>query len=112
MPTRMPQQMIRYVRLVVYAHMTKPTVRRTQPTSEILKGPSLSWRRPAKMNESAKTMTAHPKTLDVSARFQPNSFSSGATNTLHAYREPSARFISNPPTTRHHRLIVSSFPDI
>ena len=43
--------------------------------------------------------------LDVSARFQPNSFSRGATKTLQAYSEPRARFIKSPPTTRHHRLM-------
>ena len=36
------------------------------------------------MNVIAKVTTAIVKTSDVSARFQPNSFSSGATNTLHA----------------------------
>ena len=44
-------------------------------------------------------------TIDVSARFQWNSFSSGATKTLHAYNDPKARFIDMPPTTRHQRLM-------
>src|SRR5690242_20337987 len=44
------------------------------------------------------------KTIEVSARFQPNCCSSGATNTLHAYSAPSARFIESPPITRHQRF--------
>ncbi len=52
--------------------------------SEMLKGPSLSCRRPARMKAMAKTTTAHVNTSDVSARFQPNSFSRGATKTLQA----------------------------
>ncbi len=56
------------------------------------------------MNVSAKTTTAMMNTLEVSARFQWNSFSSGATNTLQAYSEPSARFMDTPPTTCHQRF--------
>ena len=45
--------------------------------------------------------------IEVSDRFQPNcASSSGATKTLHAYSEPSARFIERPPAIRHHRSIV------
>ncbi len=62
----------------------KPAVRRMQPVSETLKGPSLSCSLPAMMKLSAKTTTAQVKTRDVSARFQPNSFSRGATKTLQA----------------------------
>jgi hypothetical protein len=105
MPTTTPKQTIRYVRLSVWAERRKPTVRRMQPVIETLKGPSLSWRRPAMMKERAKTTTAQVNTWDVSARFQPNSFSRGATKTLQAYSEPRARFIKTPPTTRHHRLM-------
>ena len=43
-------------------------------------------------------------TIEVSARFHPNSFSSGATKTLHAYRVPRAMFIIKPPNTRHQRF--------
>src|SRR5260370_22768395 len=75
------------------------------PVTETQKGPNLSCSRPAKMNEIANTITAHPNTEEVAARFHPNSFSSGATNTLHAYSEPSSRFMESPPPTRHHRLI-------
>ena len=57
------------------------------------------------MNVSAKTTTAMVNTIEVSARFHLNSFSNGATNTLQAYSEPSARFMETPPTTRHQRLI-------
>jgi hypothetical protein len=42
---------------------------------------------------------------EVWVRFQPNSFSRGATKTLHAYSDPSARFIETPPTTTRHRFI-------
>src|SRR5271157_3996421 len=44
-------------------------------------------------------------TIEVSARFHLNSFSNGATNTLQAYSEPSAKFMDTPPTTRHQRLM-------
>src|SRR5208283_3916821 len=80
------------------------------PIREILKGPSLSCSRPATMNVSAKTTTAIMNTLEVSARFQWNSFSNGATKTLQAYSEPSARFMDTPPTTRHQRL-MPAVPD-
>src|ERR1035437_11148734 len=75
------------------------------PVSETQNGPNLSCSRPAATNVSANTTTAMVNTLEVSARFQPNSFSSGATNTLQAYSEPSARFMESPPTTRHQRLM-------
>src|SRR5208282_5992789 len=77
---------------------------RIGPMIEILKGPNLSCNRPATMNVSANTTTAMMNTLEVSARFQWNSFSSGATNTLQAYSEPSARFMETPPTTCHQRF--------
>src|SRR5436190_4964918 len=53
----------------------------------------------------AKTITAIVNTIDVSACFHPKRLSSGATNTLHPYSVPSARFIDSPPATRHQRLI-------
>src|SRR5208282_1479743 len=93
------------VRLSAEEHRKKPKLTRTAPTRETLKGPSLSCSRPATMNVSAKTTTAIMNTLEVSARFQWNSFSNGATKTLQAYSEPSARFMDTPPTTRHQRLI-------
>ena len=64
--------------------------------------------RPATTKVSANTTTAMVKTMEVSARFHPNCFSSGATKTLQAYRVPRARFINNPPTTRHQRLMPGS----
>jgi hypothetical protein len=48
------------------------------------------------------------KIHEVSARFQWNSFSRGATKMLQAYNEPNDRFINSAPTTRHHRLIKPS----
>src|SRR6185295_14619744 len=71
-------------------------------------GPFLSWIRPAMMNDSANTTTAIVYVRDVWARFQPNSLSSGATKTLHAYSDPSARFINTPPATTRHRFIYAS----
>ncbi len=76
--------MIRYVRLSVLAQSRKPTVKRMQPTRETMKGPILSCNRPARMKEMANTTTAQVNTWEVSARFQPNSFSRGATKTLQA----------------------------
>src|SRR5438034_1039400 len=63
--------------------------------------------RPASTNEAAKDTTATVKTHDVCARVQPNSFSSGSTNTLQAYSDPSARFMDTPPTTGSHRFVMS-----
>src|SRR6266849_6012389 len=83
----------------------KPRLTSTPPVRETQKGPNLSCSRPATIKESAKTTTAMVNTLEVSTRFQPNSFSNGATNTLQAYSVPRARFIDSPPTTRHQRLI-------
>src|SRR5436189_236749 len=62
---------------------------------------------PPSMNVLAKTTTAMVYTHDVWLRVHPNSFSSGSTNTLHAYSEPSARFIETPPTTTRHRFMLS-----
>src|SRR5262245_57325426 len=70
-------------------------------------GPRLSWIRPARTNEAAKQTIAIVNTHDVSARFQPNSFSSGRTNTLQAYNDPSARFIQMPPMTGSHRFMIN-----
>src|ERR1019366_917776 len=61
--------------------------------------------RPATTKVRANTTTAMVNAMEVCARFHPNCFSSGATNTLHAYRVPRARFIESPPTTRHQRLM-------
>src|ERR1039457_2597122 len=61
--------------------------------------------RPATTKVRANTTTAMVNAMEVCARFHPNCFSSGATNTLHAYRGPRARFIESPPTTRHQRLM-------
>src|SRR6059036_904256 len=70
-------------------------------------GPLRSCRRPAAMKASAKQTMAIVYTHDVSARVQPNSFSSGSTNTLQAYSDPSARFIDTPPATGSHRFVMS-----
>src|SRR5579864_74464 len=78
------------------------------PVSEQNSGPNLSWMRPATTKLRANTTTAIVNTMEVSARFQPNCFSSGATKTLQAYRVPSAKFMETPPNTRHHRLIPYS----
>ena len=51
------------------------------------------------MNEDANITTAIVNTADVCARFQPNSASSGATKTLHAYSVPSASVISSAPNS-------------
>ncbi len=59
-------------------------VKRMHPVSDTAKGPILSCKRPAMMKEIANTTTAHVNTWEVSARFQPNSFSRGATKTLQA----------------------------
>src|ERR1035437_7594815 len=80
------------------------------PVRETQNGPNLSCSRPATTNVSANTTTAMVNTLEVSALFQPNSFSSGATNTLQAYSVPRARFMDIPPTTRHQRL-MPGLPD-
>src|SRR6266853_292731 len=61
--------------------------------------------RPASTNVLAKTTTAIVYTHDVWLRVHPNSFSSGSTKTLHAYNEPSARFIDTPPTTTRQRFM-------
>ena len=64
--------------------MKNPRAFATAPMTEILKGPSLSWSRPARMNVSPNIKTKMVNTIEVSARFHPNSFSSGATKMLHA----------------------------
>src|SRR5918994_1290266 len=61
--------------------------------------------RPASTNAAAKTTMAMVNTHEVCARVQPNSFSSGSTNTLQAYSEPRARFMHTPPITGSHRFI-------
>src|SRR5882724_2489850 len=63
------------------------------------------------MKLSANMIAAMVNTIDVSARFHPNLDSSGATNTLHPYSVPSARFIDRPPTTRHQRLMFECILD-
>src|SRR5689334_14494977 len=61
--------------------------------------------RPASTNVVAKTTTAIVYTQEVWLRVQPNSCSSGSTNTLQPYSEPSARFIETPPTTTRQRFM-------
>src|SRR2546422_9959537 len=65
--------------------------------------------RPAKINVDANVTIAIVNTHEVCARFQPNSFSSGSTNTLQAYNDPSARFIDIPPMTTRQRFIICAF---
>src|SRR5260370_8084137 len=65
-----------------------PTLTSTPPVTETQNGPFLSWSRPAPMNESANTPTALVKIVEVSARFHPNSSSTGPTYTLHAITHP------------------------
>src|SRR5712692_8170811 len=79
-----------------------------EPTTETLNGPSSSWRRPAITKEIPNTNTAIVKIHEVSARFQPNSFSKGAMKMLQAYSEPRQRFMHRAPTTRHQRLSLLS----
>src|SRR5437762_8320683 len=98
--------MNRNVRLVVYEQRKNPRLTRIPPASEHGSGPNLSCILPATTKLRANTITAIVNTIDVSARFHPNRASSGATKTLHAYSVPRARFIDNPPTTRHQRPIV------
>src|SRR4051812_33244781 len=68
-------------------------------------GPKRSWMPPPMTKLSAKKVEAIVKTMEVSARPQPNRASSGATKMLQAYSVPSATFIERPPASRHHRLI-------
>src|SRR6266516_1535150 len=74
------------------------------PMIEMRNGPRRSCRRPATTKDVPNTKIATVKIHDVCARFHPNSFSSGAMKILHAYNDPSERFISNAPTTRSHRF--------
>ena len=59
------------------------------------------------MKDAAKVTMAIVNVQEVSARLQPNSCSSGSTNTLQAYSDPSARFMLTPPTTGSHRFMVA-----
>src|SRR3972149_1971608 len=95
-------------RLFVKLARMNPRLSPMDPMTEILKGPSLSWRRPAITKDIPNTNTAMVKIHEVSARVQPNSFSRGAMKILQAYSDPNERFINNAPTTRHHRLIYPS----
>src|SRR5437867_3190940 len=106
MPPITPNQKKNHHSAGVYAHMKNPMLTNTPPVTDTQNGPFLSWRRPARTKESANTNTAMLKIQnEISARFHPNSFSSGATNTLKPYRAPRARFMASPPTTRHQRLM-------
>ncbi len=57
------------------------------------------------MKVAAKQTMAMVYTQDVCALFHPNSFSSGSTNTLQAYSEPSARLSEMPPMIGSHRFM-------
>src|SRR5271166_5982117 len=103
-PPITPKHTYSHIRLWVKLHKKKPRLTSIPPVREIQNGPNLSCSRPATINVRAKTTTAIPNTAEVCARFHPNSFSSGATNMLHAYSVPRAMFISSPPTTRHQRF--------
>src|SRR6202166_3156546 len=80
------------------------------PAKEIQKGPKRSCSLPPISSDAANITAANVKTVEVCARLQPNSFSSGATKTLQAYSVPSARFIERPPARRHQRLIWARSP--
>src|SRR5712691_5531147 len=108
MPPMAPSQKKIQASDVVQALRKNPMLTSAPPFTETQNGPFLSWSRPAKTKLIANTKMRIVKIMAVSARFQPKSFSSGATNTLHAYAEPRARFMESPPTTRHHRLMEPS----
>src|SRR3972149_6115004 len=95
-------------RLFVKLARMNPRLSPMDPMTEILKGPSLSWRRPAITKDIPNTNTAMVKIHEVSARVQPNSFSRGAMKILQAYSDPNERFINTAPPPRHHRLIYPS----
>src|SRR5580658_9761636 len=76
------------------------------PAKEIQKGPKRSCNLPARGSVAANITTARVKTVEVWARLQPNSCSSGATKTLQPYSVPKARVIKVPPNRRHQGLIV------
>src|SRR5207237_88215 len=107
-PTMMPNTTYRNVSEFVKLVRKNPRDTRTAPSKAAGRGPRLSCSRPPATKVAAKVTTAIVNTHDVCARFQPNSFSSGSTNTLHAYSDPSARFIKTPPTTTRHRFISAS----
>jgi hypothetical protein len=69
---------------VVKLARKNPALTRAPPRKAGMVGPFRSCKRPAAMNVSAKQMMAIVYTHDVWARVQPNSCSSGSTNTLHA----------------------------
>src|SRR5918993_5779803 len=85
----------------------KPRPTSVPPSAAQIRGPRLSWIRPPRMNDAANVTTAIVNVHDVCARVHPNSCSSGSTNTLHAYRVPSARFMHTPPTTGSQRFMVT-----
>ncbi|OFW04245.1 MAG: hypothetical protein A3I61_09690 [Acidobacteria bacterium RIFCSPLOWO2_02_FULL_68_18] len=62
----------------------KPRPTSVPPMAAQIRGPRRSCSRPATMNDAAKVTIAIVKVHDVCARVQPNSCSSGSTNTLHA----------------------------
>src|SRR6266496_3552862 len=107
-PPISPKQTYSQARLCVQAQRKNPRLTMTPPTMEIHKGPNLSCRRPATINDRAKVVTATVNVVEVWERVQWNSFSSGATNTLQPYKVPRAMFMDSPPMTRHQRLIGHS----
>src|SRR5260370_14343170 len=77
MPPIAPNQTNTQGSVVVQELRKNPMLTSTPPITEIQNGPFLSWSRPARTNEMANTNTAMVKIREVSARFHPNSFSSG-----------------------------------
>src|SRR5438309_9473096 len=106
MPTMTPKNTYKASSDVVKLVSTNPALTRMLPRRAQIRGPFLSWRRPAAMNVRAKHTTAIVKVCDVCVRVQPNSFSSGATNTLQAYSVPSARFMRTPRITGCQRFVM------
>src|SRR5260221_425522 len=104
-PTMTPKHTYRAVSDVAKLVSRNPALTRMLPSRAQIRGPFLSWSRPAAMNVKAKQTTAIVKVCDVCVRVQPNSFSSGATNTLQAYSDPSARWAAPPAPA-----IISSRP--
>src|ERR1043166_9623311 len=100
----MPSEKMIHVKLCVKLARMNAAPSATDPMIEMRNGPRRSCRRPVTPNEVPKTKIATVKIHDVCARFHPNSFSSGATKILHAYNDPSERFISHAPTTRSQRF--------
>jgi hypothetical protein len=78
-PPTIPNQKYSHARLSVKEDAMNATVMRMAPVIDTGNGPILSCSRPATTNDRANTITAMLKVWLVWSRFQPNSFSRGAT---------------------------------